>query len=350
MNREEISREISIMEVLLTLIELDSVNFKKTHPFGEGNQKTPHFGETYTYLKLAEPKLFHSLLGLYRKNLYLEDLDSYLFRYSDPQIHISSQLSVFLSEVGLSMNGSVNGITIGFEDAKRVMIYLRRIKRFFNMYGKFIKHKENLESLKNTEFYKYLECNENSDPLDTILDFYINELNFKLLNPSWKLRRATEGISDENSSNLATDYDKYFDSNGEYKYSYSNSEDKKCLKESTDTSLPEDKIESTSNFNTTESNFNTTEGIIIKPDLMEFLSSIGIDLPSANIDEGMASIIKDFLECNVVIYNEYLGYIKFHLRTILTSDYISITEKLSFRIDKTSYYLEELNKSIKSSE
>ena len=257
MNREDNDREISIIEGLLMLIELNGVNFKKTHHSGEGNQKTLDFGETYTYLEYTKRGLFYWLLRLYRKKLYLEDIDicSPLYNYyGHPKIRLSSELAVFLGDVGLSMNGN----TIGLDAARMVVIYLQKIKRFIiNMDNEFMKYEEYMERLENTEFYKYLvcnknlECNEYSDPLDTIVDFYINELNFKLMNLSWKLRRATEGISDENSSNLATDYDKYFydkyfDSNGEYKYH--NFEDKKCLKESTDTSLPADKIESTSNF------------------------------------------------------------------------------------------------------
>ena len=252
MNREDNDREISIIEGSLMLIELNGVNFKKTHHSGEGDQKTLDFGETYTYLEYTKRGLFYSLLRLYRKKLYLEDTDicSPLYNYyGRPNIRLSSELAVFLGDVGLSTN--LAGNTIGLDVARMVVIYLQKIKKFIiNMDNEFMKYEEYMERLENTEFYKYLvcnknlECNEYSDPLDTIVDFYINELNFKLRNIDCKLRRATEGISDENSSNLATDYDKYFDRKGQYKYH--NFEDKKCLKESTDTSLPADKIESTS--------------------------------------------------------------------------------------------------------
>ena len=210
-----------------------------------------------------------------------------------------------------------------------------------NMDSEFMIHKEYMERLENTEFYKYLECNKNFDPLinplDTIIEFYINELNFKLSNLNW-----TKGIFDENSTNLATDYDKYFDSNGQYKYH--NFEDKKCLKQSTDISLPEDKIESTSNFN-------TTEEITIKPDLgefLEFLSSLGIDLPSVDIDKELALTIKDFLER--YRYSLVSYYNKLYERNSSECDYSLILEKLGLRINRINCYLEELNKSYKNDE
>ena len=82
-------------------------------------------------------------------------------------------------------------------------------------------------------------------------------------------------------------------------------------------------------------------------EFMEFLSSLGIDLPSADIDKELALTIKDVLERYRYSLVKY--YTKLYKRNSSECDYSLILEKLGLRINRTNSYLDELNKSLESS-
>ena len=298
--------------------------------------------------------------------LNLENIQERLLPYPNPRdgIHISDELSEFLNDVGLSVSSRYKVLEL--DVASKIKTYLEMINEFAILKSEWGLTEENLEKVKfykNLTYFKNLE--NNNYPFRTVVDYYYHELTHKIKDADEereRIERAKEVMYNGRSPFINRGYMHYgYDGRhapGRYcsfrdypkdnvRYvRYPNDKDKKYLEQSTDTSLPADKIESTSNLNT--SNLNTTEEITIKPDLMLFLSSFSIDLPSANIDKRLALAIKDFLERDRCSYMDY--YDELYKRNSSKCDYSSILQKLGLRIDRTNYYLEKLNKSIESSE
>ena len=320
----QINLQISMLEDLLKLLGTGTYIDEMKSKFVISAPYLPFMVESIFY-----PALFRNQELLAREIIHLYIMDHNLkHKLQDLPlshttdlitINISDELVKFLDELGFNNVDKVLRVDL----ARTIMGYLEVINKHSDKIQEWELTERDLENLKSSKFYKYIGNEENLMNTYTVVDVYIQELKYKILELEEKVDK---------------------------KYGYKRKERSKYNGVKRDKSSLESlyKLEEEIAGDDISNKFN------ISSQLRDFLISLGIELPSTSITKELGYDIKRFLEYEERALLDLYGKLwELNHPEGVKPDATHVEsldiKKLRNEIDKLNSSIAELNKSLEIS-
>lgn len=260
----QINLQISMLEDLLELLDTGTyINVMKSKleigsPYLPFRVESNFYPALFRNQELLAREIIHLFITDYHLRHKFQDLP--LLDTIDMTINISDELVKFLDELGFSNVDKVLRVDL----ARIIMAYLEVINKHSDKIQEWELTERNLENLNISKFYKYIGNEENLMYMNTVVDVYIEELKYKILE---------------------------FEEKVDKKYGYKRRERSKYKGVKRDTSSLESlyKLEEELDGDDISNKFN------ISSQLRDFLISLGIELPSNSITKELGYNIKCLL-------------------------------------------------------
>lgn len=177
----QINLQISMLEDLLKLLGTGTyINEMKSKleisaPYLPFMVENIFYPALFRNQELLTREIIHLYITDYHLKHKLPDLPMSVV--SDITINISDELVKFLDELGFNNVDKVLRVDM----ARTIVAYLEVINKYSDKIQEWALTERDLENLKSSKFYKYIGNEENLMYIHTIVDLYIQELKYKIL-------------------------------------------------------------------------------------------------------------------------------------------------------------------------
>lgn len=177
----QINLQISMLEDLLKLLGTGTFINEMKSKLEIGAPYLPFMVESNFYpalfrnQELLAREIIHLYITDYHSKYKLPDLP--LSDTTDITINISDELVKFLDELGFNNVDKVLRVDM----ARNIVAYLEVINKYSDKIQEWELTERDLENLISSKFYKYILNEENIRYMNTVVDVYIQELKYKIL-------------------------------------------------------------------------------------------------------------------------------------------------------------------------